>query len=283
LAQKQALLLPVTYFMATFTLPAEFRSLARSRQKDLYNLLFRTSSEAMQKLARDPRFIGGTLGMLGVLQTWTRKLGYHPHIHYIIPGGALAPDGKTWREVKGDFLMHHKAVARIFKGKFSDGLKKLGCHNQASKAVWRKNWVVDIEAVGSGQEALKYLTPYIFRVALSNKNILNVTDRNVTFRYRESGVTQTTRLPAEQFIHRFLQHVLPKGFQKVRTYGLYHPKQRHTLKVVKEQLQPQRPVTESIKKPKPRETQKSPRCFYCPCCKVEMIRIGKINNKRGPP
>lgn len=285
LARQQRLLLPVTYFMATVTLPAELRPLVSSNQKALYNLLFRASSASLQKLAKDPRFVGGTLGMLGVLQTWKRDLGYHPHIHYIIPGGGLAPDGQTWRPVKKDFLMPKKAAARIFKAKFRDGLKRLGLYHQAPPIVWKKKWGMDIKPVGSGKEALKYLTPYIFRVAISNRNILNVTDRDVTFRYRdrESDTTQTETLPAEEFMHRFLQHVLPKGFQKVRTFGLYHPKQRHKLKVVKEQLQPKdcEATQPDISTPSPVKAQ--PVRFICPCCHVDMIRIGKIVKKRGPP
>ncbi|MCP4452419.1 MAG: transposase, partial [Planctomycetes bacterium] len=197
MAEKQALLLPVIYYMATVTLPAELRPLVRRNQKALYNLLFRASSAALQKLAKDPRFIGGTLGMLGVLQTWKRDLGYHPHIHYIIPGGGLAPDGKTWRTAKKAYLMPRKAVAKIFKGKFSHGLKKLGLYQQVPDIVWKKKWGMDIKPVGSGKEALKYLTPYIFRVAISNKNILAVNDRDVTFRYRdrESDTTQIVTLP----------------------------------------------------------------------------------------
>jgi hypothetical protein len=285
LAQKQALLLPVTYYMATVTLPGELRALARSHQKALYNLMFRASSEALQKLAQDPRFIGGTLGMLGVLQTWKRDLGYHPHIHYIIPGGGLAPDGQTWRPAKYDCFIPETLVAWIFRAKFRDGLKALGLHDLAPKAVWRKSWVVDIEAVGSGMEALKYLTPYIFRVAISNKNILNVTDQDVTFRYRDRKQPgyQTKTLPAEQFISRFLQHVLPKGFQKVRTYGLYHPKQRHKLELVKERLEPQETTAVTKQASKPSPPAKPGARVYCPCCKVEMIRLGKINNTRGPP
>ena len=285
LVQKQALLLPVIYFMATFTLPAEFRLLVPRRQKDLYNLLFRASSGAMQKLAQDPKYIGGTIGMLGVLQTWKRDLGYHPHIHYILPGGGLAPDGKTWRMARYDYLMPEKALAIIFRAKFRDGLKALGLYDQVPNAVWKKNWVVDIEPVGSGQEALKYLTPYIFRVAISNKNILKVTDKDVTFQYRDrdSDTTRTKTLPAQEFIHRFLQHVLPKGFQKVRTFGLYHPKQRHKLQVVKEQLQPQASRAATKDPAKQRGGSKRSVRFNCPCCKVEMIRIGKINRKRGPP
>ena len=285
LARKQALLLPVTYFMATFTLPAEFRSLVRSHQKTLYNLLFQASSASLQKLAKDPRFIGATLGMLGVLQTWRRDLGYHPHIHYVLPAGGLAPDGRTWLPAKYDYLMPAKAVGIIFRAKFRDGLKALGLYHHVPKTLWRKNWVVDIEPVGSGQQALKYLTPYIFRVAISNKNILKVTQHDVTFRYRDrdSDTRQTVTLPAEQFIHRFLQHVLPKGFQKVRMYGLYHPKQRVKLQVVKEQLQPPQTASTNKESPKPKGTYKPSARFYCPCCNVEMIRIGRINSKRGPP
>jgi len=285
LARKQALLVPVTYFMATFTLPSEFRSLVRSHQKTLYNLLFQASSASLQKLAKDPRFIGGTLGMLGVLQTWRRDLGYHPHIHYVLPGGGLAPDGRTWLPAKYEYLMPGKAVAIIFRAKFRDGLKQLGLYNQVPAQVWKKKWVVDIIAAGSGQEALKYLTPYIFRVAISNKNILSVTERDVTFRYRDrdSDTTRTKTLPAQEFIRRFLQHVLPKGFQKVRTFGLYHPKQRHKLQVVKEQLQPQA-SSDATKDPAKQRGESKPSVrFNCPCCKVEMIRIGKINRKRGPP
>jgi len=284
LAQKQALLLPVTYYMATFTLPAELRSWVSSHQKDLYNLLFRASSQTLQKLAKDPRFIGGTLGMLGVLQTWKRDLGYHPHIHYIIPGGGITPDGK-WQPAKYDCLIPETLVAYIFRAKIRDGFKALDLYDQVPKAVWKKNWVVDIENVGSGKEALKYLTPYIFRVAISNKNILKVTDQDVTFRYRDRKQpgTQIKALPAEQFIGRFLQHVLPKGFQKVRSYGLYHPKQRGKLKLVKEQLQPKESTPATKVSPTKTPTAKPPVRFYCPCCKVEMIKIGKITPKRGPP
>ena len=285
LAQKQALLLPVTYFMATFTVPDELRNLVRSHQKDLYNLMFRASSASLQKLAQDPKYVGGTLGMIGVLQTWTRDLRYHPHIHYLIPGGGLVADGQTWTSTKSDYLMPEKALAMIYRAKFRDGLAKLGLKDKVPVRTWRKPWCVDIEPVGSGKEALKYLTPYIFRVAISNRNILAVDNKTVTFRYRNAKTQRYEQrtLPAEQFMHRFLQHVLPKGFQKVRTYGLYHPKQRHKLKIVKEQLQPQASETSTKNVTTNDTAAKLSVRFYCPCCKTEMIRIGKINNKRGPP
>ncbi|MFC1766834.1 transposase [Planctomycetota bacterium] len=275
----------MTYFMVTFTVPDELRDLARSHQKDLYNLMFRASSAALQKLAQDPKYVGGTLGMIGFLQTWTRDLRYHPHIHFLVPGGGLAADGKTWNSTKPDYLMPEKALTAIYRAKVRDGLEQLRLKDKVPVRTWRKPWCVDIEPVGSGKEALKYLTPYIFRVAISNKNILAVDDKTVTFRYRDAKTDRYVllTLPAEQFIHRFLQHVLPKGFQKVRTYGLYHPKGRRKLKVVKEQLQPQESTTATKEPSNQDKTPKQPVRFFCPCCKVEMIRIGKINRKRGPP
>jgi hypothetical protein len=247
--------------------------------------MFRASSAALQKLAQDPKYVGGTLGMIGVLQTWTRDLRYHPHIHFLVPGGGLAADGKTWSAAKPDYFMPEKALTAIYRAKVRDGLAKLRLKDNVPAQTWRKPWCVDIEPVGCGKEALKYLTPYIFRVAISNRNILTVDDKTVTFKYRDAKTKRyvPVTLPAEQFIHRFLQHVLPKGFQKVRTYGLYHPKQRQKLILVKEQLQPQtsEPATKNVIT---NDTPvKPPIRFSCPCCKTEMIRIGKINHKRGPP
>ena len=179
----------------------------------------------------------------------------------------------------------NSSLAKIFRAKVRDGLKALGSYDKVPARLWRQEWVVDIKRAGSGQEALKYLTPYIFRVALSNKNILAVDGQSVTFRYRNSTTKrfQQVTLPAEQFIHRFLQHVLPKGFQKVRTYGLYHPKQRHNLEVVKEQLQPKLSLSQADDTPAQKTGSGGPPRFRCPTCHVEMIYIGRLTRKRGPP
>jgi ribosomal protein L37AE/L43A len=126
LAQQRALLLPVGYFLATFTLPRGLRALARSHQKVVYDLLFRASQQALQTLAADPRHLGGTLGMLGVLQTWTRDLRYHPHVHYLIPGGGLARDGHTWRPARATYLVPEKPLAQLFRAKFRDLLTAAG-------------------------------------------------------------------------------------------------------------------------------------------------------------
>ena len=235
LAKQQALRLPVPYFLVTFTLPAELRAVARQHPRRLYAVLFRSSATALQQLAADPRFLGGQLGMVGVLQTWTRDLRFHPHIHYLVPAGAFAAAEGRWVPAKGRFLVHVKPLAKLFRGKMRAGLQQLQLGAPVPAEVWGKPWVVDCRAVGSGAAALKYLAPYIFRVALSNNRLERVVNDQVTFRYRvgESKQTKRCTLPVEAFIGRFLQHVLPKGFVKVRYFGLFSPSNRAVLAEVR--------------------------------------------------
>jgi hypothetical protein len=237
LEEQKNLLLPVTYFMVTFTLPKELRAVARSNQKTVYNILFRASSQALQKLALDPRFIGGRIGMVGVLHSWTRDLRYHPHAHYIVAGGGLSADGR-WIASRPHFLVPEKPLGLIFRAKVRDELTKCGLFSQVHKRVWKKDWVVDCLPVGSGKAAFKYLAPYIFRVAISNNRIVKMEDGEVTFRYKESATDhiKTSKVSAEEFIRRFLQHVLPNRFVKVRYYGLLSPANRHLLDSVRELL-----------------------------------------------
>lgn len=238
LARQTELLLPVPYFMVTFTLPAGLRAVARSNQKLIYNLLFQTSAAALQELALDPRFVGGQIGMVGVLQTWTRDLIYHPHVHYLVPGGGLAADGQSWRRARNAFFVHVLPLSRLFRGKFRAALQATDLFAQVPAPVWQQEWVVHCQPVGTGEAALKYLAPYIFRVAISNRRIVNLENGQVTFRYRESDTRRwkSCTLPAEEFIRRFLQHVLPKGFQKVRYYGLFSSSQRHRLAQARRRL-----------------------------------------------
>jgi hypothetical protein len=235
LAKQRALLLPVPYFLVTFTLPAELRTIARQHSQRLYGLLFRSSATALQQLAADPRFLGGQLGMVGVLQTWTRDLRYHPHIHYLVPAGALASAEGRWVQAKGRFLVHVKPLGKLFRGKMRAGLRQLKLETVVAPAVWGKAWVVDCRAVGSGEAALKYLAPYVFRVALSTNRLEGVVNDQVTFRYRVADSKQLKRctLSAEAFIGRFLQHVLPRGFVKVRYFGLFSPGKRAVLAQVR--------------------------------------------------
>jgi ribosomal protein L37AE/L43A len=230
LAEQQTLRLPVTHFLVTFTLPAELRALARSNQKIIYNLLFRASAAALQQLAQDPRFVGARLGMVGVLHTWTRQLLYHPHVHYIVTGGGLTADGR-WRAARKDFLVPVKALSRIFRAKLRDALKMTDLFAHVPARVWRKDWVVHSQPAGSGAQAFQYLAPYIFRVALSNNRLRKLKQGQVTFSYKESASAQVKHctLGAQEFIRRFLQHVLPPRFIKVRYYGLFSPAQRQLL------------------------------------------------------
>jgi Putative transposase/Transposase zinc-binding domain len=238
LAEQHALLLPVPYFLVTFTLPSELRAIARAHPETLYPLLFRTSAAALQQLAHDPRFLGGQIGMLGVLQTWTRDLRYHPHVHYLVAALALAPDGTRWLVGNSDFLVHVKPLGELFRATFRAALRQTPWASQVDARVWAKSWVVDCRPVGSGASALKYLAPYIFRIALSNNRIERLANNAVTFRYIEgkTGAHKRATLPIDTFIGRFLAHVLPKGFVKVRYYGLLAVGKRRLLAEVRSVL-----------------------------------------------
>jgi hypothetical protein len=280
LSQQQDLLLPLPYFMLTFTWPEPLRALARSNQTVIYDLLFRCSAEATQQLARDPRFIGGQIGLIGVLQTWTRDLNYHPHIHYLVPGGGLAADGSRWIRSRKNFLLPLKPLAILFRAKFRDALKQTELFDLVPAEVWHKPWVVHCQPVGRGQAALKYLAPYIFRVALSNNRILALEDEQVTFRYRDAqGQPQTCTLHVFEFIRRFLQHVLPKGFKKVRYYGFFSPGCRPTLARIRALLQAPTPTNPSpVSVPDPTT---SDRC--CPTCGQPLRWLARLPPLRGPP
>jgi hypothetical protein len=183
-------------------------------------LLFRTSAAAIQHLARDPRFVGGQLGMVGVLHTWGRNLSYHPHVHYLVPAGGVAADGQTWLPSRKNFLFPVQALSKIFRAKFRDALRQTDGFADVPAEVWQQEWVVNCRPVGSGVNALKYLAPYIFRVAISNKRILKLEDGKVTFRYRASdtGRLRTCTLPAKEFIRRFLHNTsYPRALLKYVT------------------------------------------------------------------
>ncbi len=283
LAEQQKLLLPVPYFLVTFTLPAELRALARSNQKLLYNLLFRASSQALLLLAQDPRFVGGRLGMLGVLHTWTRQLRYHPHVHYIVSGGGLSNDG-NWRSSRANFLVPAKALSPIFCAKFRDELKKSALFAAVDRRVWKKDWVVDCQPVGSGVAAFKYLAPYIFRVALSNNRLRSLENGNLTFSYQESATDQvkSCTLPAEKFISRFLQHLLPPRFIKVRYYGLLSPSNRQLLQQSRQLLsattgEPNNAHSATLK------TTAPPAPLSCPLCRAPLTLLGPLAPRGRAP
>lgn len=225
-------LLPCHYFLITFTLPSALRSLARSHSQSVYEAMFRSSSAAMKTLAADPRRLGAEkIGFFGVLHTWGRDLSYHPHIHYVVAGGGLDAAGQ-WRSTAPNFFLPCEPLSILYRGKMQaamtdDGLASEIATNGAED-VWRKSWVVDCQPVGDGASAIKYLAPYVFRVAISDRRIVQSTDEEVTFSYRRSGSRRDRRmtLSGDAFIQRLLTHVLPRGFQKVRHYGLLSPNSR---------------------------------------------------------
>lgn len=236
LAEQNALLLPVPHFLVTVTLPASLRKQARSNQKLVYDLMMRCAAQAIQKLARDPKFVGGQVGIIGVMQTWARDMHYHPHVHFIVTGGGVSSDGTRWLSGQRDYLMPYRAVAKIFRAKFREALKREApeLFKEAPPAIWKTRWVVDIRPVGKGKTALKYLAPYIFRVAISNKRIVAFQNGRVSFRYQDNkGVWHLKTLTAEAFMACFLQHVLPKRFVKVRYYGFFSPRKRELLQAIK--------------------------------------------------
>jgi hypothetical protein len=287
LDQQQSLLLPVPYFMVTFTLPEELRALARSHQKLIYHLLFRASSQALQQLALDPRFVGGKVGLVGVLHTWTRQLLYHPHVHFIVTGGGLTDDG-CWKFSRPDFLVPVKALAKIFRAKFRDDLKKSELFSAIEPQVWRKAWVVHSEPVGRGRAAFKYLAPYIFRVAISNNRLRKFEHGRVTFSYKESATDQvkSCTITAEEFIRRFLQHVLPPRFIKVRYYGLLSPSNRPLLQQARQLLAPagQMSALRTATQPSPIRNSQSPirNSPCCPHCGGPLSLLGPLARGRAP-
>ena len=282
--QWQASLLPTPYFMVTFTIPSALHKIARRHQKVIYNILFRASAAALQDLAWDPHYVGGKIGMVGVLHTWGRQLNYHPHVHYLVPAGGLSADGEEWLSTQHNFLVPVKALSILFRAKFRDALKETDLFEQVPTQIWQKDWVVHCKQVGKGEGALKYLAPYIFRVAISNRRILKVADGKVTFRYRESdtGKWRTCTLVAEEFLRRFLQHVLPKGFVKVRYYGFFSPSLRYWLAVLRLWLDTCEHVETNADKP---DDDTNLQCqMLCPTCGQVMRWVQKLQPRlRSPP
>jgi hypothetical protein len=283
LAEQQALLLPVPYFLVTFTLPAELRPVARQHPETIYPLLFHDAAPALQQLAHDPRFLGGQIGMLGILQTWTRDLRYHPHVHFLVPALALSAEGKRWLVGKRDFLVPAKPLGQLFRAKFRAGLSKTPWAREVNGRAWKQSWVVDCRPVGSGATALKYLAPYIFRIALSNNRIERVANDAVTFRYTDSksGQKKRTTLPVEAFISRFLAHVLPKGFVKVRYYGLLCPGKRQLLKEARSILTLRQGAEERpLPAAAPQPERAAPDVGCCPSCGQEMQLVKTLQPQR---
>jgi hypothetical protein len=231
LQERRAELLPCDYFHAVVTVPSQLRAAFRRNQKLLYGLLMQVSATAVKELCANKRHLGALPGMLAVLHTWNGQLGYHPHVHLLITGGGVTPDGQHWESARGEFLVPVAALSRKIAALFCAALKAAApaVFADISASVWQREWVSFCKHYGHGNDAvLSYLSRYVFRTAISNARILGMDQSHVTFRWKDRSANgwRTERLPGVEFLRRFLQHVLPRGFHKVRYYGLWHPSKR---------------------------------------------------------
>lgn len=242
-------LLNTTYFHIVFTVPHSLNPLFLSNDTALYNLLMRCAWETLDQLARQPQWLGTRPGMLAVLHTWGQKLDFHPHVHCVVPGGGVLPDG-TWKPAKKGFFIPVRVMSAMFRGKFLAALKQmrqsggLEYHGSAAalaednafksmlRELYKTGWVVYAKApMGGPAQVLKYLGRYTHRIAISNRRILNIADGRVTFSYKDrqdKDREKVLTLNVEEFVRRFLPHVLPAGFHKIRHYGLLASRNRKT-------------------------------------------------------
>jgi hypothetical protein len=244
LQQRQGELLAVPYYHVIFTLPQELRAVGRRHQKSLYGLVMQAAAEALLKLTADPQYVGGWVGVLAVLHTWGSTLTYHPHVHCLVTGGGVSPDGQQWLPAREGYLVPVRALSPLFRGLVLDRIRRQLPEIALPSSLRQKDWVVHCKpAVQGTQKVLAYLGRYIHRVALTNSRLVSIGEGKVAFRYRDSrtGQTKTMALDAQEFIRRFLQHVLPRGVHKVRYYGLWSPSHRDQLHAWQTRLAPAPP------------------------------------------
>jgi len=271
LDRQQGKLLPVEYFMATFTLPYELRFLAWNYQRIVYKLLFTCASSTLKDFGLNPRNLGASIGMTAVLHTHTRRLDYHPHVHVVVPGGGVDKSKKQWKKKKRKYLFNEFALAKVFRARFREAATKagLGLPNSPLK------WVVDCRRAGTGPSALKYLSRYLYRGVIGEKNIVSNQNGNITFKYVESrtGKTRYRTAKGEDFLWLVLQHVLPKGFRRARDYGFLHGKAKKLLALVQLILQVLIQACETITRP----------VFKCPLCQAHMkiLAVGQPPGASG--
>lgn len=225
-ARQEARLLPVPYFLVTFTLPAQLRAVACARPDLLHDLLFGESAAALQEVAAVPRLLGAELGFIGVLHTWGRQLQHHPHVHFIVPAGGLR--ARTWVAARQpDWLLPVRKLAAVFRQRMEAALRTQAAdlHCGVPAAVWRSAWVVHCQAAGGGTHVVRYLARYVGRTAISDERIVSLGEDLVVFRYTDSATQQPRQctLGAGEFLRRYLQHVLPPGQHRVRYFGWMHP------------------------------------------------------------
>ncbi len=227
--------LPVKYFMLTFTVPAQLRSTFYRHQKECYRLLFEVAWSTLQSFGLHDKKLQGILGAIAVLHTHSRALAYHPHLHIVIPAAAIHKKHRLWREKTGRYLFNHKALAKVFRGRLLAAMQAEKINLPQTLPV---RWVVDCRQVGSGEKAFIYLGRYLYRGVIQEKNILACKNGNVTFRYRDSK-TKTDRIitvSGAKFLWLVIQHTLPKGFRRARSFGFLHPNSKTLISIIKRVL-----------------------------------------------
>jgi hypothetical protein len=305
LAAREADLLPVGYFHVVFTVSAEIADIAFQNKTAVYDLLFQAASETMVTIAADPRHLGVRIGITAVLHTWGSAITHHPHIHMIVPGGGLSLDGKRWISSKPAFLLPVRVLSKLFRRLFLTRLHELHTEGRLHffgdqvamndrraflrylAPLRKKNWVVYAKPPFAGPEAvLAYLSHYTHRVAISNRRLISFDETGVTFRYkdyRRDGVDRqrTMTLRPDEFIRRFLLHVLPKGFHRIRHYGLLASAGRKANVALARQLLAV-PAPAEPEQPAPPPGPRPP----CPCCGGRMVVIEIVQRAaqaRAPP
>ena len=308
LEARQRELLPTSYVHVVFTLPRELAPLALQNKKIIYDLLFRTSAETLLQVARDPKHLGAQIGFFSVLHTWDQKLQHHPHVHCVLPAGGLSTDHTRWIRPRYSFFLPVKVLSRVFRGKFVAALKrayiegKLGFHGDLKllaqprifsswlRQLFRHDWVVYCKPPFGGPEhALRYLGAYTHRVAISNHRLVCLTHGQVTFRWRDSAHQNRKRLmtlPLEEFLRRFLLHLLPRGFVRIRNFGFLANRQRAALLPLCAQLLHSAQESNHATPPAPSAAPAlvSWICPICggPMCVIERLTAAQVQ-LRAPP
>jgi Putative transposase/Transposase zinc-binding domain len=284
LEARAAELLPVPYFHLVFTLPDVLDPIALANPRAVYDLLLRSAAEAVLELAADPKLLGARTGVLAVLHTWGQNLQFHPHVHCVVPGGGLSPDGTRWVASPSDFFLPVRVLSRVFRGKFLAGLRaafnigelrfEADQFDRALSVATRTDWVVYAKPpFGGPEQVLKYLARYTHRVAISNARLLDFEDGMVRFRYKDYAHGNRKRvmtLTALEFVRRLLLHVLPTGFQRIRHYGILANRHRQAKLALCRQLLGSGTATEPEFVEEERPSWESPSSItptrVCPVC-----------------
>lgn len=283
---REAELLPVPYFHVVFTLPDTLNPLCLHKDREVYNILFQSVWHTLNTFGHDHKWLGAQTGMISILHTWGQTMTLHPHLHCIVPGGGITKHLK-WKQAKSDgkYLFNVKAMSKVFRGKFIALLKdKLPAEidKQLINDLYKNEWVVYAKRPFAGpQSVVEYLGRYTHKIAISNHRIKNIEEDKVTFSYkdyRQSAVTKEMNLEPIEFIRRFAMHILPKGFIRIRHYGILSSTSKALYAVIiKEQL----PLLPAVKNAKPKREIYNR--LQCPCCKKETMQTLLRFNRRGPP